>query len=79
MCGPNRSPEHAESRTSTRRQFAVGPVRLPFDGRTTYARQCDAQLRYFTAPCASRCSISLFTLRMSSEVAVQKTGLVMQW
>ncbi len=42
-------------------------------------RRNDDQLRYFTAPCASKCSMSLFTLRIKSDVAVQNTGLVMQW
>ncbi len=35
--------------------------------------------RFIVAPWATSCSISLFTLRINSEVAVQNTGLVMQW
>ena len=35
--------------------------------------------RFTVEPCATNCSMSLFTPRISSEVAVQNTGLVMQW
>ena len=34
---------------------------------------------FSVTPCATNCSMSLFTLRISSDVAVQNTGLVMQW
>ena len=50
------------------------PCSPPFNGT-----QLRVQFLYFTAPCSNRCAMSLFTLRISSEVAVQNTGLVMQW